>query len=223
MKQYSYLIYWASSLVILVLLGFYNSYFSLFPDFKNISGAVHFHTAVMSIWLVLIVLQPMLLYWGKINLHRIAGKFSYFIAPFIFGAFLVLIVQKYLYDQSNMSWERNTLLRSISFISTASFMSCYLLAIKNVKHQKRHMQYMISTGITLFPPAFARVLYAVKVSPVTAELSTLFITILFIIALMHKDKTGSFTRSPYGVVLSFHLVMLANYIILFRLVLIEAI
>lgn len=49
-------------LIPLVLLGFWKSYFSkFFGDTNNLTGYTHFHAIVMTSWVSLLIVQPVLI------------------------------------------------------------------------------------------------------------------------------------------------------------------
>ena len=77
-KQYKYIGYLSLPLLLLVIAGFYKSYYGLFPDFNSsITVPMHFHAFVMSLYVILLIVQPFLIFYKKFETHRLLGKFSY--------------------------------------------------------------------------------------------------------------------------------------------------
>src|SRR6202012_3749128 len=67
-----------------VLLGFYKTYFGLIPRFdKSTTLLVHFHAAVLTTWVLLLIVQPLLVKYKKLKIHRLLGKLTYFLVPLI--------------------------------------------------------------------------------------------------------------------------------------------
>ena len=50
-KNYKYLGYAMMLLIPLTFIGFYRTYFSLYPDFENLKSVHHFHGAVAGLWI----------------------------------------------------------------------------------------------------------------------------------------------------------------------------
>ena len=52
-------------------LAFYKTYFGQFPDFdKNIDFFIHVHAFIASVWLGLLIIQPLLIRYKRYDLHR---------------------------------------------------------------------------------------------------------------------------------------------------------
>ena len=68
-------------LFILLQVAFHPTYLQYFPQFKRFSWIHHTHGALMVSWVIMLVIQPCLIYKGKYKIHRLIGKISYFIAP----------------------------------------------------------------------------------------------------------------------------------------------
>ena len=64
----------------LTFLGFYKTYFVLSPEFAgSVDFYTHIHALVASIWITLLITQPLLIRFKNFKLHRFFGKISYFI------------------------------------------------------------------------------------------------------------------------------------------------
>lgn len=60
--------YYAMGLIVLVLLGFWPTYFSKYFDgTANFNFYFHFHFALASLWIILLISQPMLIRKKKIR------------------------------------------------------------------------------------------------------------------------------------------------------------
>ena len=73
--------------IILIMIGiqwgFYQTYTSEFPNFKNKTTTIHVHGALLMTWFVLLIVQPLLIHTGRVKLHRTIGKVSYVLGPLI--------------------------------------------------------------------------------------------------------------------------------------------
>ena len=62
--------YYLLGLIVLILLGFWPSYFSKFLDgTANFSNYFHFHATVLIVWMALLIIQPILIRKKKLKIH----------------------------------------------------------------------------------------------------------------------------------------------------------
>ncbi|MEJ8818688.1 hypothetical protein [Lacibacter sp. H407] len=144
-------------ILIAVQWGFYQSYTSLFPQFKNITTLIHVHGALLMTWMLLLIVQPLLIQYGRANLHRTIGKVSWVLGPLIIiSLFLIGRGGYYRGLQANVP-EQNMLafivLDMRGFLTFAIFWS---LAMITRKSPDSHMRYMIATGILAIGPGVGR-------------------------------------------------------------------
>ena len=70
-------------LFILLQVAFHPTYLQHFPQFHEFNWIHHTHGALMVSWMVMLIVQPYLIYKAKYKTHRLIGKVSYFTAPLI--------------------------------------------------------------------------------------------------------------------------------------------
>lgn len=80
-------------LIVLIQIGFFNTYIRFFPKFDDTAiegrGTVHFnwimhiHGMVMMSWVFMLLVQPILIRTKKMKLHLQAVRLSYVIAPLV--------------------------------------------------------------------------------------------------------------------------------------------
>jgi hypothetical protein len=73
--------YWFLFLILLVLAGFYSSYFLVF--FQPTPSIIHIHFTLMTLWIVMLIVQPFLIKYKKVAIHRMLGKISYVLVPLV--------------------------------------------------------------------------------------------------------------------------------------------
>ena len=78
------LVYFFGAIALITFLGFYKKYFSLMPDFPGLKQIHHFHALALTTWLTMLIVQPILITRQKMTAHRLIGKLSYLLVPFIF-------------------------------------------------------------------------------------------------------------------------------------------
>lgn len=147
--------------MVLVILGvqwgFYRNYISQFPSFKDQLPIHHIHGMLMMAWLVLLVIQPLLIAYGKAHIHRSIGKVSYVLGPLIIISLFLIGKTGYMHGVSE-----NYPLKVVNAVAVLdirgffSFPIFWSLAMINRKKSSSHMRYMIGTGILGIGPGVGR-------------------------------------------------------------------
>ncbi len=137
--------------------GFYASYTSQFPTFEGVTPTIHIHGALLMTWLMLLVLQPILLYMGRPKLHRTIGKVSWVLGPAIIVS-LYLIGQHGYYRAISFDVPMHDVQTFIALDSRGliCFTIFWTLAMVYRKKSLPHMRYMIATGLLAIGPGFGR-------------------------------------------------------------------
>lgn len=149
-----------SILIILVIIGvqwgFYKHYTSEFPHFIDKTNIIHIHGALLMSWLVLLIVQPLLIKTGRIQLHRTIGKVSWVLGPLII--IFLFLVGKGGYWRSIGKVSEHDILTFIVLDSRGliSFAIFWALAMLYRKDSASHMRYMIATGILAIGPGVGR-------------------------------------------------------------------
>ncbi len=144
-------------ILISVQWGFYQSYSSQFPHFKDVTTLIHIHGALLMTWMLLLIVQPLLIQSGRANLHRTIGKVSWVLGPLIIISLFLIGRGGYVRGIEGNVPEHNMLafivLDMRGFLSFAVFWS---LAMITRKSAHSHMRYMIATGILAIGPGIGR-------------------------------------------------------------------
>ena len=157
-------------------LGFYHTYFGLFPGFDETSRAVHFHVATILCWFAMLLAQASLAIKGRIELHRKIGRLSYLLAPLIVLGFALVT------NHGQLKHKSPDLLGATLF-DGSMFLLFYILAIINRKNTDYHAPYMILSALPFINPGLGR-LIAPEVS-----LPVEFLLILsFLLVARYKKK-----------------------------------
>lgn len=192
----------------LALLGFYKSYFGLFPDFQDITRVHHFHGLLMSLWLLMLITQPFLIRYDKVALHKIIGKVSYALVPLLLFSIFLMARMAYYRDASVLSPEENIGALSMSLPDIAGFATLYILAIANRKNTPYHMRYMIGTSLLLISPALGRVLlHYTEMSFVPALVISQVAAVLVALFLIVFDAKKGKPYKPYVITLLIYIAM----------------
>jgi hypothetical protein len=149
-NSYKYLGYFLLLIIPLIFAGFYKSYFESFPNFKdNINALTHLHALIASVWVLMLIVQPFLIFNKKFTLHRKVGKLSYVVFPLLILSFIPQIIKIVrTEDIANLFFPLGDGTLLIVF---------YLLAIYNRKVSSKHMRYMITSALVLLGPTVGRI------------------------------------------------------------------
>ncbi|HEY9049619.1 MAG TPA: hypothetical protein VIN08_27165 [Ohtaekwangia sp.] len=170
------------AVAIVIFIGFFKTYFGLFPFFSGVDAFHHFHAIVLITWLVLLIVQPILIQQKKFRLHRWLGKFSYFLVPFIVASMLMAYrVQYFRLDKLGISKVENLGLLFTPFTDIFPFVTFYILAIVNVRNTPAHVRYIVATALIVVGAGIVRTLtLLVKFD----DILTYFLTSIIITALL---------------------------------------
>jgi hypothetical protein len=141
--------------------GFYQSYTSQFPTFKNATPLIHIHGALLMTWMLLLIAQPLLIQSGRATLHRTIGKLSWVLGPLIIIS--LFLIGRGGYARGLEVNEPVENMRSFIVLDMRGFLSFaifWALAMITRKTPDSHMRYMIATGILAIGPGIGRGLSA---------------------------------------------------------------
>jgi hypothetical protein len=134
----------------IVVLGFFKTYFGLFPSFNNVTLIQHIHGLLFTTWFVLLFVQPLLIRYGKYKAHRIIGKCTYVLVPCIIISIHFIAREAYLHAITAHA-PKPAILAGMYFptYQIFDFAVLYLLAIINKHRTPYHMRYMIATSLAI--------------------------------------------------------------------------
>ncbi|GAB2600390.1 hypothetical protein [Spirosoma areae] len=142
------------AVLLMVFVGFYKTYFGLFPHFDGITAVLHVHAVTLLVWMGILIMQPFLIRGKKLELHRLIGKLSYVVMP------LVVLTTGWI---MRLAFIRNTPVapgaldtRMIGIADLTFFVSSYLLAIYYRPKTSYHARYMAMTVLPFMNPALGR-------------------------------------------------------------------
>lgn len=150
--RFEHSFYYFIGLAFLVLLGFWPSYFSKFVNgTADFTFYFHFHAFILSTWILMLIVQPLLIQNKKLRLHRITGKIGYVIGPLIFVSIILLSHSRQTNYESG--WDIGLF---ISFKDLLLLAVAFFIAFAYRHQVELHARGMISTGIICIEPALAR-------------------------------------------------------------------
>ena len=149
----------------LVVWGFWSTYYS--NPLEMVAGgssisAVHVHGAGMTLWCVMLVSQAYLIRTNQRDLHRMIGRSSYVLAPFVI-VLQLLVVHNVVPTDPMMLGEQGRLtdfgavFMSLVLGGSVLFTGLYALAIYFRRDTAIHARLMVATTIPILPPAMDRI------------------------------------------------------------------
>jgi hypothetical protein len=212
--------------VLLVLLpifvaGFWIPYFSQIPHFDaSITTAVHVHAVLLFSFLLLLVVQPLAIRQKAFSTHRILGKISNVLIPFILifsVAMLFKEYQEHLSDGATANFARNA--EFLSFIQLLLFGTLYGLSIASIRRRDvaTHMRYMICIALVLLPAGLARTMgYWFRIRQSPSQTACLILIDVLLLGLIAFDRSRQLKARPYSAVLLTYVVIEAFWFALGR-------
>jgi len=210
MKNYKYLGYFSILLLPITFLAFYKTYFVQFPNFitEKIDGYIHLHTIIASIWVFILIGQPILIIRKKNKLHKVIGKLSYILFPLLILSFIPLIINMFHSEHQ----------KAIFFPISDSILliTFYSLAIYNRKNVSKHMRFMIGTALVFLGPIIGRIGFNIlRLSHFTTQNVYYGIIYLLLISLILYDKKNNDEYQPYILMLILWVIHLIAFNLIF--------
>lgn len=195
--------YYFIALLLLVFIGFWDSYFSIL--FSGISKYTHFHAITMLLWITILITQPFLIKYKHVALHKLIGKFSYYLVPALIISLILLSHSQITIHDFGITYSRLYIL-FLQFSLLIIFIISYVLAIIYRKSPNHHARYMVCTSLTLIDPAVARIPLNIPLMPFEYQIFTFVLIdlILIILILMERKKTQG--REVFPIMLTIFLV-----------------
>lgn len=190
--------YYFILLLVLAVIGFWESYFSKL--FSDISSYTHFHAITMLLWISILITQPFLIRYKKKDLHRIIGKISYGLVPLLIISLILLAHNQISIQNYGISYGRlYVLFLQLSLL--VIFVIAYSLAIIYRKSPNHHARYMIGTSLTLIDPAVARIPLDLPSLPFSYQVITFSIIILILLTLIFMERKKQKGREVFPIML----------------------
>lgn len=206
-KSYRHLAYLSAFIFVLVIIGFYRTYFGLFPKFENVSYVVHLHTGALLLWSFLTIAQPLLIRTKKIQIHRLLGKLSYVLAPIIVYTTLALARHIFFQRDGQVPMASNLKSLFLPFSHMFLFSLFYGLAIFHRKKAPIHMRYMIAASFVVLAPAIVRIDFSWTGFEFDRLLFSYLIVDVLLAMLILFDGYNKKKYAPYFVALGFFMLV----------------
>jgi uncharacterized membrane protein SirB2 len=208
-KAYKNLGYFLLLLIPLAFFGFYKTYFVQFPNFeKNISTFIHLHAFIASIWILLLIVQPLLIINKKNKLHRKLGKLSYIIFPLLILSFVPQMIRIIHSDIPQFLF--------FPLADSVLLILFYSLAMYHRRNASKHMRFIIGTATVFLGPTIGRIgpHFLDWTENVTQNVQYGVIYVI-LLGLIFYDKRNGKNYKPYVLIFSLWVVHLITFNLIF--------
>lgn len=206
--------YYFFGLVIFVILGFWPTYFSKYFDgTANFNSYFHFHALMASLWIALLIVQPILIKKKKLPLHKQIGKLSFIVLPLFFTSVILL-------KHSRIGGVVTDGLGASLWLQVKDLVIIgimFSIAMLNKQNMQIHARAMIATGIVFIEPTLGRfIILVVLPEPnfilgLAITVAIMYILILSFMILERKQTSG---RWVFPLLLLLYLIF--HYFIFFQ-------
>lgn len=156
MPLYKNAFYWFIGLLTVLIIGFWNTYFSVLDEDVHVTH--HFHAIVMLSWILLLITQSWLIRNRRNSQHRAIGKLSFVLAP----AVVISGVMVVFHNVVTADDPQSSFLASIywfGLFSAVIFAVFYVLAIVHRKNMQQHARYMVAAALVFLVPGLSRTIF----------------------------------------------------------------
>lgn len=178
---------------LVTIAGFYPTYFGRLTE---MGAAHHFHGITATLWMLILVIQPLLYRYDKIEIHRWIGRSTIFLVPLIIIGGLMMVHMMVNNEAYGILAYQ---LGFIDFFVLSQFLLFYVLALKNVRNTQYHARYMACTIFGPIIPALTRLLFNVPwvdTFSKSLHVSYLMVEIVLVLLILDDRRRGKI-RLPY--------------------------
>lgn len=148
--------------LLFTLVAFWPSY--LARPFASSSSYTHFHAVTATLWMLLLIAQPILVRTRRLALHRTVGRVSYLVAPVVVASF-VLLANNRIRTASSDAYPIQTYILYLQLTLAGIFTISYGAAVYYRHQVALHARFMFCTAVTLIDPVMIRVMFWVAPEP----------------------------------------------------------
>lgn len=177
--------------LVFTLIGFFPTYFA---KLRETDALHHFHGITGTLWMAVLVIQPLIYRFGDLKYHRIVGWISIGLAPFVFYGGL-RVVQFMMQTR-----EPSTLLYQFAWIDLWTVVPFVLFVGLGVAYRKKtqlHARYMVCTVFGPLSAGVVRVFQMILQDWNQALTASFILFEVILLVLIWDDQRGGRIRAPY--------------------------
>lgn len=158
---YRYGHFFVGFVLLVILTGFWASYFA--PIRSPMPLAFHVHAVTASTWLLLLIAQSVAIHRRMNALHRVMGKASFALFPLLILGFAMIInvsADRYAARESDFIAHLGPSFGIGMGVAIAAYCTLFYLALKHRRNTRLHAGYLLATPMILFESPFSRAMDA---------------------------------------------------------------
>jgi hypothetical protein len=167
-------------LLLLAASAFWPMYLS--KSWASIDLYTHAHAVLGTLWLLILVLQPILIVRGYRQAHRMAGRTSLFVALGFFLSGLLLIHFR-VSRMTDAAFAKEGIYIYLPLAVAVLFAAACIFGFRWRKSAQVHARFMLSTALLLIDPVLARIMFF-YLPPLPSEHLYQAITFTLVMAVM---------------------------------------
>ena len=194
-------------LIVIIGFGFGPSYFlPVLEGSESFTYHFHWHALCMVSWVLVVLIQPVLIRYGRLDLHRKVGKVAYVVFPVMILSILVLTRYQLASADEVYGADLFIPLKDVLLMCTG-----FTLAIRWKGDIALHARWMIATMLPMIEPSLIRMLFGILSEAVVeyAYFITLAVVDGAVIALVYADRRKKAVRWVFASVLVYLLIVQA--------------
>ena len=169
----------------------------------------HLHALTATLWMLMLVAQPLAIRTKRLTLHRRLGRSSYALAPLVLMSMVLLAHSK----THGLSVAQNVGIY-VPLSLTALFALSYALGILTRRTVALHARFMVCTALTLIDPVLVRMMFWVSPNPTWIyQWFTFAVTDLVFVVFIWRERHARVGRAVFPTMLG--VFVLAQVILLF--------
>lgn len=141
-------------LLLLAVVAFWPGYVAV-PK-GTLGGWVHFHAITATLWMLLLIAQPLAIRKGGYELHRRLGQLSPALALAVVAGFIGL-THSQLHGKTGSEFAVDAYFGYVRMVIVGLFIATYVLGWRNRRSPPVHARYMMCTGLSVIDPIFHRI------------------------------------------------------------------
>jgi hypothetical protein len=187
-------------LFLLALIAFWPGYLSL-PK-AGMSSWLHLHSVAASLWMLMLIAQPVAIHSNHRDLHRRLGKSSLLLMPVLLISFVGL-THSTMRETTGPEFAVQAYFFYVRVVLVTIFVASYIMAMVNRRNSAVHSRYMVSTGLTLIDPVVHRLANRLLDDPeFNYQLVTFGLVCLILVILIWGERHARSGRYVFPVVLA---------------------
>ena len=188
-----------ASLFLVALVAFWPTYLS--QSLSVSSAYTHLHALTATLWMLLLVAQPIAIRTRRLAWHRLLGRASYALAPLILVS-IVLLAHSRIKSLNGEAYAIQTYILYLQVSLAVLFGVSYALAIYTRRTTALHARFMVCTALTLIDPVVIRLLFWADPTPEwNYQWLTFGLTDLALVVLIWLERHSRVGRMVFPVML----------------------